>query len=112
MRLIPYAGYVSVFRRTSLSAQQTHGDMVIYEAADNRLLASGRLNELEKRLVERHRFTVRSRILWMDFMAALKSRKPFRALAIMLRDPRQAPYILRGLGQIFVRRVTGAKKKP
>jgi len=110
MRLVPYAGYVSIFRMTSLSARQTRGDLVIYEAADDRLLASGRLNETEKRLVERHRFTTRSRILWMDFMETLKSRKPFRALAIMLRDPRQAPYILRGLGKIFVRRITGAKK--
>jgi succinoglycan biosynthesis protein ExoU len=110
MRLVPYAGYVSVFSTSSLSARQNRRDLVVYEAADDRLLASGRLSDAEKKLVERHRFTTRSRILWIDFMETLKSHKPFRALAIMLRDPRQAPYILRGLGQIFVRRITGSKK--
>ena len=57
-----------------------------------------------------HRFTTRSRIVWIDFMETLKAGKPFRALSIMLRDPRQAPYVLRGLWKILVRRLTGAKK--
>ncbi len=110
MRLIPWAGYVSVMRDDSLSAVHSRQDLIALEAADDRLLASDRLKASEKWLVREHRFTTRSRIVWIDFMATLKSGKPFRALGIMLRDPRQAPYILRGLGKILVRRITGAKK--
>ena len=52
----------------------------------------------------------KSRIVWIDLMAMLKTGNVFRAASIMLRDPRQAPYVLRGLWTIVVRRVTGAKK--
>jgi len=110
MRLIPWVGYVSVMRDDSLSAVHGRGDLVALETSDTRLLAARHLKASEKRLVSQHRFTTRSRIVWIDFMETLKSGKPFRALEIMLRDPRQAPYVLRGLGKIFVRRITGAKK--
>jgi hypothetical protein len=36
--------------------------------------------------------------------------KPFRALAIVLRDPRQAPFVIRGLWKILICRATGRKK--
>lgn len=104
MRLIPWAGYVSVVRKDSLSARQTRGDLVIYEAADDRLIASGKLDDAETKLVRRHQFVTRSRILWIDFVEAIKARKPFRALGFMLRDPRQAPYLLRGLWNVFAQR--------
>jgi succinoglycan biosynthesis protein ExoU len=110
MRLIPYAGYVSVWRTNSLSATHRRPDLCQLEAADDRLLAFDNLANAEKWLVKQHRFTTRSRIVWIDFMETLKSGNPFRALSIMLRDPRQAPYVLRGLGNILVRRLTGAKK--
>ncbi len=105
MRLIPWSGYVSVIRKDSLSARQTRTDLAIYEAADDRLIDSGRLSEAEKSLVKRHQLHIRSRIVWIDFMAAIKAGKPFRALTIMLRDPRHAPYVLRGLWTIFLRRL-------
>jgi succinoglycan biosynthesis protein ExoU len=110
MRLIPYAGYVSVWRTNSLSATSSRADLCELEAADERLLASDNLVNAEKWLVREHRFTTRSRIIWIDFMDTLKAGKPFRALSIMLRDPRQAPYVLRGLWKILVRRLSGAKK--
>jgi succinoglycan biosynthesis protein ExoU len=110
MRLIPWVGYVSVMRTTSLSAIHSRADLAALEAADNRLIRSDRLKPSEKFLVADHRFTTRSKIVWMDFMDTLKSDRPFRAMGIMLRDPRQAPYVLRGLGAILVRRLTGAKK--
>jgi succinoglycan biosynthesis protein ExoU len=110
MRLIPYAGYVSVMRSNSLSAVHSRADLCALEAADDRLLASDKLVNAEKWLVREHRFSTRSRIVWIDFMEMLKAGKPFRALSIMLRDPRQAPYVLRGLWKILVRRLTGAKK--
>ncbi|HEX5005971.1 MAG TPA: glycosyl transferase family A, partial [Hyphomonadaceae bacterium] len=109
MHLIPYAGYVSVWRANSLAAVHSRADLCAFEASDDRLLASDNLANAEKWLVRQHRFTTRSRIVWIDFMETLKAGKPFRALSIMLRDPRQAPYVLRGLGKIFVRRLTGAK---
>jgi succinoglycan biosynthesis protein ExoU len=110
MRLVPYAGYVSVWRTGSLSAKHGRADLSQLEAADDRMLASDNLANAEKWLVRQHRFTTRSRIVWIDFMETLKAGKPFRAVSIMLRDPRQAPYVLRGLRQILVRRLTGAKK--
>ena len=110
MRLVPYTGYVSVIRPNSLSAVHSRTDLLALEAADDRLLASDRLKPNEKWLVRDHRFTIRSRIVWIDFMDAAKLGKPFRALSIMLRDPRQAPHVLRGLWKILVRRLTGAKK--
>jgi succinoglycan biosynthesis protein ExoU len=109
MRLVPYAGYVSVMRANSLSAIHSRADLCALEAADDRLLASDRLKGAEKWLVRDHRFTTRSRIVWIDFMETLKAGKPFRASSIMLRDPRQAPYVLRGLWKILVRRLSGAK---
>jgi len=105
MRLIPWAGYVSVIRKDSLSTRQTRSDLVIYESADDRLIASGKLEEAEKKLVRRHQFVTRSRILWIDFIEAIKAGKPFRALGFVLRDPRQAPYILRGLWNEFTDRI-------
>jgi succinoglycan biosynthesis protein ExoU len=110
MRLIPYAGYVSIVRSNGLSRIHSRADLCALEAADDRLLASDRLKPTEKWLVRDHRFTTRSRIVWIDFMETLKGGKPFRALSIMLRDPRQAPYVLRGLWKILVRRLAGAKK--
>ena len=114
MRLVPWAGYVSVMRSNSLSAIHSRSDLVALEAADNRLLTSDKLKPAEKFLVQDHRFETRSRIVWIDFMAALKSGlksgNVFRAGSIMLRDPRQAPHVLRGLWKILVRRVTGVKK--
>lgn len=110
MRLIPWAGYVSVMRSDSLSAVHSRADLCALEASDTRLLDADRLKPAEKSLVEKHLFTTRSRIVWIDFMTALKAGKPFRACSIMLRDPRQAPHVLSGLWKILVRRVTGAKK--
>jgi succinoglycan biosynthesis protein ExoU len=110
MRLVPYVGYVSVWRKTSLSSVHSRADLREFEAADDRLLTSDNLAEAEKWLVQEHRFSTRSRIVWIDFMETLKAGQPFRALAIMLRDPRQAPHVLRGLWKILVRRLSGAKK--
>jgi succinoglycan biosynthesis protein ExoU len=110
MRLIPWTGYVSVIRGDSLSAVHSRADLAALEAADDRLLASSRLKASDRRLVRDHRFTTRSKIVWIDFMETLKAGKPFRALAIMLRDPRQTPYVLRGLGKILVRRLGSVKK--
>jgi succinoglycan biosynthesis protein ExoU len=110
MRLVPYVGYVSVWRTTSLSATHNRADLREYEASDDRLLTSDTLAEAEKWLVREHRFSTRIRIVWIDFMEALKAGQPFRALSIMLRDPRQAPHVLRGLWKILVRQFSGAKK--
>jgi succinoglycan biosynthesis protein ExoU len=110
MRLIPYVGYVSVMRATSLSAMHSRADLAALEMSDSRLLAFDSLKRSQKALVRKHRFSTRSKIVWIDFMEMLKGGQPFRALSIMLRDPRQAPYVLRGLWKILVSRLTGAKK--
>jgi succinoglycan biosynthesis protein ExoU len=110
MRLIPWTGYVSVMRSNSLSARHSRADLAALEASDDRLLASNKLRPSEKSLVKAHRFSTRSRIVWIDFMAALKSRKPADVAAVLLKDVRQIPYVIAGLWKIVVRRATGAPK--
>ena len=110
MRLIPWTGYVSVMRGTSLSLNHGRTELAALEACDDRLLASGRLSPTDARLVEQHRFSTRSRIVWIDFMAALKGGKPARALSVVTKDMRQAPYVARGLVRMIAGRFGGGKK--
>ena len=110
MRLIPWTGYVSVMRGNSLSLNHGRTELAALEACDDRLLASGRLSAADARLVEQHRFSTRSRIAWIDFMAALKGGKPVRALGVILKDARQAPYVTRGVVRMVAGRFGGAKK--
>lgn len=110
MRLIPWAGYVSVMRRDSLSLKHKRADLAALEASDDRLLASGRLSPVNARLVRQHRFTTRSRIVWIDFMARLKKLNLPGAVWTLLKDPRQTPYVARGLSKIVARRFGGGRK--
>lgn len=110
MRLIPWAGYVSVMRRDSLSLKHKRADLAALEASDDRLLASGRLSPVNARLVRQHRFTTRSRIVWIDFMARLKKLNLPGAAWAVLKDPRQVPYVVRGLSKIVARRFGGGRK--
>jgi len=110
MRLVRWAGYVSVMRGDSLSLKHGRRELAALEDSDDRLLASGRLSKNDAATVKRHRFTTRSRIVWIDFMVALKGGKPVDALGVVLRDARQAPYIVRGLARMIVRRFGGAGK--
>lgn len=110
MRLIPWTGYVSVMRGNSLSLNHGRTELAALEACDDRLLASGRLSPAEAKLVQQHRFSTRSRIVWIDFMAALKGGKPLRALSAVLKDARQAPYVMRGLVRMVAGRFGGGKK--
>ena len=110
MRLIPWAGYVSVMRGNSLSLNHGRKEIAALEACDDRLLASSSLSAADARIVQRHRFTTRSRIVWIDFMAALKGGSPLRALGIVMKDVRQAPYVLRSLAKAISGRFGGARK--
>ncbi len=110
MRLIPWTGYVSIMRSNSLSLNHGRSELAALEASDNRLLASGKLSAPDGKLVEQHRFSTRSRIVWIDFMAALKDGKPFHALGIILKDVRQLPYVMRGIAQMVASRFGGAQK--
>ncbi len=105
MRLVPWTGYVSVMRGNSLSLNHGRDDLAALEESDDRLLASGRLSETEAKLVRKHRFTTRSRIVWIDFMARLKRKNLFGAAGVVLKDVRQAPYVMRGLGKIVIKRL-------
>ena len=110
MRLIPWTGYVSVMRGNSLSLNHGRRELAALEASDDRLLASGRLSRSDVATVKLHRFTTRSRIAWIDFMAALKAARPDSALGVMLKDVRQTPYIVRGLARMIAGRFGGARK--
>ncbi len=110
MRLIPWTGYVSVMRGNSLSLNHGRAELAALEASDDRLLASGRLSPVDARLVRQHRFTTRSRIIWIDFMARLKKLNLPGAAWTLLKDPRQAPYVARGLMKIVARRFGGGRK--
>ncbi|MEZ6028438.1 MAG: glycosyltransferase family 2 protein [Hyphomonadaceae bacterium] len=105
MRLVPWTGYVSVMRGNSLSLNHGRDDLAALEESDDRLLASGRLSVSEAKLVRKHRFTTRSRIVWIDFMARLKRKNLFGAAGVVLKDVRQAPYVMRGLGKIVTKRL-------
>src|SRR5689334_10319865 len=110
MRLIPWAGYVSVTRPDSLSAVHSRADLCGLEAADLRLLGSEHVKAVYVRRIQKHLFTTRSRIVWIDFMDALKGGELIRALSIVMKDPRQTPHVLRGLWLTLARRFTGEKK--
>lgn len=104
MRLIPWTGYVSVMRGNSLSLNHGRKDLAALEASDTRLLAAGALSPADAKLVEKHRFTTRSRITWIDFMSALKRGNVFGAVGVILKDVRQAPYIGRAIFRMIAGR--------
>lgn len=110
MRLVPWMGYVSVMRSDSLSLKHGRTELAALEASDDRLLASGRLSEADARIVRKHRFTTRSRIVWIDFMTALKAGSFFRAGGVVLKDVRQAPYVARGVFRMIAGRFGGRRK--
>src|SRR5690606_31092917 len=93
MRLIPWTGYISVMRARSLSTHHSRHDLAELDAANSRLLANASSAEHE-RLLHHHRFYIRQRIAWIDFMAGVKSGNVFRAGWVMLKDPRQAPGLI------------------
>lgn len=107
MRLIPWTGYVSVMRGNSLSLNHNRADLAALEASDTRLLASGNLSAADAGLVTKHRFTTRSRLAWIDFMTAMKKGNIFGAAGAVLKDPRQIPYVTRGI----IRMVAGRFSK-
>lgn len=107
MRLIPWTGYVSVMRGNSLSLNHNRADLAALEASDTRLLASGNLSAADAALVTKHRFTTRSRLAWIDFMTAMKKGNIFGAAGAVLKDPRQIPYVTRGI----IRMVAGRFSK-
>jgi succinoglycan biosynthesis protein ExoU len=107
MRLVPWTGYVSVMRGNSLSLHHSRDDILALEASSDRLLASGRLTEADAKLVRKHRFTTHARIVWIDFMAAMKKGDVFRAAGVVLKDPRQAPHVLRSIRNMFVQKLGG-----
>lgn len=110
MRLVPWAGYVSVMRGDSLSLNHGRAELTALEASDDRLLASGRLSAADARMVRRHRFTTRSRIVWIDFMTALKSGNVLGAAGVVFKDLRQTPYVARAIYRMIAARFGGRKK--
>ncbi len=109
MRLVPWAGYVSVMRRGSLSLRQKRADLVALLASKDRLLASGKLSAAEARLLKMVKATSKGRLVWVDFMAAIKTGNVFRAAWVVLKDPSQTPYVLRSLRNMMVNKFRGVK---
>lgn len=95
MRLVPWAGYVSVMRKGSLSLRHSRGDLVALLASKKRMLASGKLTPAQARLLRSVHATSNARLMWVDFMAYARKGAVFHAAWVMLKDPRQAPYLLR-----------------
>ena len=105
MRLVPWTGYVSVMRGNSLSLNHGRRELAALEASDDR-----RLSPSDVETVKRHRFSIRSRIAWIDFMAALKAARLHDAVGVLLKDMRQTPYVVRELARMVARRFGGARK--
>lgn len=110
MRLAPWMGYVSVMRGNSLSLNHGRSELAALEACDTRLLASGRLSKADAALVRKHRFSTRSRLVWIDFMERVKRGHVLNAAGVVLKDMRQAPYVARGVARMVAGRFGGAKK--
>lgn len=105
MRLIPWTGYISVMRSNSLSWHHSRRDLVELEAANDRLLESSLISAADAKLVRRHRLIARCRISWVDMITALKKGNIFRASWIVLKDPRQAPYLARGFRNMIFQKL-------
>lgn len=105
MRLVPWCGYVSLVREDSLSGRHSRADLAAYLASDDRLLRMPIFQTSEIRAIRAHRLSTLEKLAWIDFMAGLKSGRVFRALGIMVRDPRMAAPILAGLWGIAARRL-------
>jgi succinoglycan biosynthesis protein ExoU len=108
MRLIPWTGYISVMRTRSLSTHHSRHDLAQLDAANTRLLENT-ANAEHARLLHHHRFYIRRRIAWIDFMAGVKSGNVFRAGWVMLKDPRQAPGLIGKFSDMIIRKITGRK---
>jgi succinoglycan biosynthesis protein ExoU len=94
-RLVGACGYVAIERASSLSARHTGADLQSVLAFDDRVLAgSTRLTQDERAVLTAHRrFTARK----VDHMAVLDCRRAcgrLAALAMLLRMPSSAAYIL------------------
>ena len=105
MRLIPWTGYISVMRKNSLSWHHSRRDLVELESANDRLLESSLISAADAKLVRRHRLIARCRISWVDLIDALKNRNVFRASWIVLKDPRQAPYLARAFRNMIFQKL-------
>lgn len=110
MRLAPWTGYVSVMRRNSLSLNHSRKDILGFEASKDRLLASGKLSREEERLVRKLRANTHARIVWIDVMAAAKGGNAFRAAGLVLKNPGQAPHIIRTLTLTAFDRARGVRR--
>lgn len=110
MRLIPWTGYISVMRMQSLSWNHSRRDLVELEAANDRLLESKLISSADAKLVRRHRLIARCRISWVDLIEALKTRNIFRASWVVLKDPRQAPYLARAFRNMIFQKLDRGKQ--
>jgi len=110
MRLIPWTGYISVMRARSLSTHHSRHDLAQLDDANTRLLEKAG-NAEHARLLRDHRFYIRRRIVWIDFMDAVKKGNVFRVIGVMLKDPRQAPELARKFSSLVISKITGQKRK-
>jgi len=109
MRLIPWTGYISVMRARSLSTHHSRHDLAQLDAANTRLLEKTS-NGQHANLLRDHRFYIRRRIVWIDFMDAVKKGNVFRAVWVMLKDPRQAPDLAGKFSGLVIRKLAGQKR--
>lgn len=110
-RLTPAMGYVAVMRADSLSAVHGRADLAAFAAADTRLLAGSQLSAVDEKLIRAHRKSIERRIAWIDFMDAVKAKRPFPALRILLNDPLQAPKHLGQFAYVSVRKLWRVLKR-
>ena len=109
--LAPAAGYVSVARADSLSAQHSRQDLERFRDSDCELLALRTLSPEERRALAAHYSSVDCRVQWLTVIEAVKSRDHLRFFATFLRSPTVARYVttrlLNELGRRLRKAVTG-----
>jgi succinoglycan biosynthesis protein ExoU len=106
--LAPAAGYVSVMRLDSLSAQHNRQDLERFRDSDCELMALGTLSPKERRALAAHYSSVDCRVQWLAVIEAVKSRDYLRLFGTFLRSRPVARYIAMQLLEELHRRLRKA----
>jgi succinoglycan biosynthesis protein ExoU len=106
--LAPAAGYVSVVRADSLSAQHNRQDLERFRDSDCELMALGTLSPKERRALAAHYSSVDCRVQWLAVIEAVKSRDYLRLFGTFLRSRPVARYIAMQLLEEVHRRLRKA----
>ncbi len=91
--VVPAQGYVSVMRKTSLSANHSKTDLERLRDSDIRLASFAGLSRSERAAVWRHYKNIDARIRWLEAIEAFKKRRPDQFIGTFLHSHQAAAYV-------------------